>query len=147
MDQEKQPGIRFLGVYLWELDFAITGPPAKRLQLAPDFDAEIEISEDGTTLDLIVSVDLFPEESPVRFRLKISGQFEVGEEPNMPLEEFARNHALAHLFPYIRELVSSTTSRSPLPTLNLGPVNLVALLKDKEAQLEITWSPTEREQG
>ncbi len=147
MDEEKQPGIRFRGVHLAKLDFELTGPPpSQKLQFAPEFEAESEISEDGLILCLEVSGSLFPEDAPVRFRFKIDGVFEVSEDPNMSLDEFARSHAPAHLFPYIRELVSNITARSPLPTLNIGPLNLAALLKGKDSRLEITQSPKESEQ-
>ena len=42
--------------------------------------------------------------------------------------------------PYLRELVANVTTRSPLPTLNFGPINIGALMKGTSTKLELRQS-------
>jgi len=56
----------------------------------------------------------------------------------MSLSEFAENQAPAHLVPYVRELISNITARSCLPLLNIGPINVAALVKSGSARFEFS---------
>lgn len=140
MDVKRQPGIRFTGVDLRSLEFRIHGQEVDKLTFGPSFEVESILSEDKKSLEVILTTDLFGRldpgsKPPIDFRFVLHAHFESGSEPNLPLEEFAGKQAPAHLMPYVRELVSNITSRSALPTLNLGPVNIVALI---EANLNLT---------
>lgn len=54
-----------------------------------------------------------------------------GNDENLPLSEFMKIHAPAHMFPYIREYVTSLTLKSGLPPIVLPPANMAALLNAK----------------
>lgn len=141
MDENRQPGVRFVGVQLTELVFVLKGPAPNSIPFGPSFDITEKVSEDGETAAVIVSCDLFgalksEERPPVDFKFTLVGQFQATKTPNMPLQEFAKEYAPAHLFPYIRELITNITARSPLPILNLGPVNLLALSKKTDSNIE-----------
>jgi preprotein translocase subunit SecB len=45
--------------------------------------------------------------------------------------------APAHIIPYVRELIVDITTRSVLPTLNLGPINVVGMIKEGAAEFII----------
>lgn len=142
MNENKHPGIRFTGVDLLKLEFGITGGfSGDSIAVAPSFSIEARVPEDKKTLDLFLAVDLFgnvaeEKRPPIQLSLVLHGHFEATETPYMALDEFAKHQAPAHLFPYLRELVANITSRSPLPTLNLGPVNVVALIERGDASFE-----------
>jgi len=145
MSSERQPGIRFTGVHLLRIVFAIRGGPREdvgELHYGPSFKVSRKISEDKRRLDLFLETDLFggvPEEQkpPIEFNFVLHGQFEVAGEEHLSLEEFAEHQGPAHLFPYAREIIANITSRSPLPTLNLGPINVVALIERGDVDFQM----------
>ncbi len=143
MKPDEQPGIKFAGVDLLRLSFAVKGPLPEKIPLGPTFALEAHLSDDNRTLDLLLTIDLFgsveeEEKPPVDLNFALHGRFTATEESSMSLEEFAKHQAPAHLIPYVRELIASVTTRSILPTLNLGPINVVALVKSGEASFEVT---------
>ena len=65
---------------------------------------------------------------PERVRVVLVGSFEVvGERPSVDPETFARRHAPAILFPYLRETIANLTIRGLFGALHLPPFNLQAL--------------------
>ena len=101
MDLNKKPGIRFLGVDLLDVTFAVKGPPpAQGIKVDPSFKITRQISDNGRQLDLLMAVDLFGnvaqiERAPLVFTLTFHAQFQAMEGEHMPLEEFARWNAPA----------------------------------------------------
>lgn len=66
------------------------------------------------------------------------------KNPNMDLSMFINNHAPAHMFPYVREFVTSLSYRSGLPVIILPPINMAALLHiNMEADLTDTTTIAE----
>lgn len=58
------------------------------------------------------------------------------KNPNMDLSMFINNQAPAHMFPYVREFITSLSVRSGIPPIILPPVNMASLLNIKmEADL------------
>jgi len=143
MKPDEQPGIRFAGVDLVSLDFAVKGPLPEKIPAGPSFVFEAQLSEDSKILDVFLTTDLFgnvedEEKPPVHLSFILHGRFLATEKPSMSLEEFAKHQAPAHLVPYVRELIASLTTRSVLPTFNLGPVNVVALIETGKATFEVS---------
>ena len=152
MDTEEQPGIRFLGTHLKGLDFLVSGSAPKPIRTALRLSIARDLSLDKSSLQVRIDGDLFgnlsPEERPpIVFTFSIVGRFAVTEHPNLSLDEFATDQAPAHLVPYIRELISNVTARSPLPTLNIGPVNVKALVESGKASFEFTESAKDEQQA
>ena len=146
MDPTKAPGIKFLGVDLLTLDFSVTGEVQDTIPLGLSFTLESEVSEENRQLDLYLTVDLFgrlePEKRPsINFTFSLRGRFQALDDDSMPLDEFCQHHAPANLMPYVRELVANITTRSPLPTLNLGPVNVIALVEEGRTKFEAHAAP------
>ena len=143
MDPNKQPGIRFTGVDLLALKFAISGQMPDRIPVSASLEIRSQLSEDKKKLDLFLKTDMFgniqeEKKPPIELNFLLHGRFEGSDEANLSLQEFARHHAAAHLIPYVRELVANITARSILPTLNLGPINVIAMIDSGEASFEIT---------
>lgn len=60
--------------------------------------------------------------------IKYIGIFQMDQaNPNMDIDEFMKSHAPAHMFPYLREFLSSLSVRAGLPTIILPPINILAL--------------------
>lgn len=121
MDESKQPGIIFDKVYLSKLNFEFPDVKPK------DFDYDLNFSDtykiNGETLIFTLSIKLYD-----GFQLELTGIFKTIEgEENLDLKQFAKVNAPAFLFPFAREVISSITSRTPLPHLLLPPINLVAV--------------------
>ena len=47
------------------------------------------------------------------------------------LKKFAKVHAIAHLFPFVREIIGNTTMKANMPPLLLPPINLSAIQSEK----------------
>jgi len=57
-------------------------------------------------------------------------------ESNLPLDDFIKNQAPAHIYPYAREFLTSLSARSGMPPVILPPINIAAILELKlEADL------------
>ena len=139
MNPSDQPGIRFTGVELLGLTFAIRGEVPDRIATGLHLTVDRRIAEDGQSLDVVIRGDLFKkvaseERPPAEFKFALRGHFVYGETPNMSWDTFAVDHAPAHLIPYVRELIGNVTTRSPLPTLNIGPVNVKAMVERGTAE-------------
>ena len=138
MDAHKQPGIKFLGTDLVSINFALRGALDPRIRYGIKFQTQCIISDDKKHLDIMLATDLFGDlpsdnKPPIDFKFVHHARFEVVGNESMPLDEFAKFHAAANLMPYVRELVTNITSRSVLPTLNIGPINLIALSETGQA--------------
>jgi preprotein translocase subunit SecB len=146
MEPDKQPGIRFEGVDLVSLSFAVEAVPRTPISYGISFGCNALLSEDKKALDVFLTTDLFGrlpenERPPIKFVCVVHGRFVAGEAQIMALQEFARHHAPGHLYPYVREIIASITSRSSLPTLNIGPINVIALIDSGEASFELDQKP------
>jgi len=151
MDSSKQPGIKFTGVHLLSLEFKIKGKPESMIPTGLTFETKAELSEDGKALDLYMITDLFgdieePEKPPIDFNFVLHAGFEAAEQENLSLAEFARRQAPAHLIPYVRELIANITTRSVLPTLNLGPINVISMIESGQATFELQQRPKDTQE-
>lgn len=74
--------------------------------------------------------------TPARFeeaRITVSGRFRVGEgEPAVTFENFVKIQAVAILFPYARETLTTLTSHGFYGAYYLPSVNVVKLMADKD---------------
>jgi hypothetical protein len=82
-------------------------------------------SPDRKQMDVVITFDLMrgieprPIDLVFTFGLRYARQ---GDSP-MNLEELKEPMILAHALPYVREIVTNLTSRTPLGTLVISPVN------------------------
>jgi len=121
MDKNKQPGIKFIGVFLSKLNFDL--PQIKPEEFKYDFNFFDTFKIEDKRLIYTMSIHLYD-----GFQLELTGIFEAikGEE-NLDLEEFVKISAPALLMPFAREIISNITSRTPLPHLLLPPINIIAI--------------------
>ena len=121
MDKDKQPGIKFLRVFLSKLNYELPQVKPEDFEYNLDFSDTYKIK--GNKLIFTFNIHLYD-----RFQLELTAIFETIEsEENLDLEQFAKVNAPAFLFPFAREVISNVTSRTPLPHLLLPPINIVAM--------------------
>lgn len=139
MNPKQQPGIDFENVYLDSINFKTNRQYKhnKQITLAPGFDYKYNIGKNkgGRSERLFALLSFNPfersEETPFSLHISIIGLFSASKKSNMRLEYFAKEHAPAHLVPFMREIVANITSRTPYPLI-LPPVNVLALIKSKK---------------
>ena len=121
MDKDKQPGIKFLRVFLSKLNYELPQVKPEDFEYNLDFSDTYKIK--GNKLIFTFNIHLYD-----RFQLELTAIFETIEsEENLDLEQFAKVNAPAFLFPFAREVISNVTSRTPLPHLLLPTINIVAM--------------------
>jgi len=68
--------------------------------------------------------------------IRYVGIFQVDQNAeNMMIDEFMKSFAPAHIFPYLREFLSSLSNRAGLPTILLPPMNILALTKSADLRM------------
>ena len=129
MKEGKQPGINFERVFLGKLDFELPKVKPEHFKYEPVFDYNYTMNKKKKKLIATLSIRLYD-----GFSLDVVGTFSTikGKE-NMLLEKFGRTNVPALLIPYAREIITDITAKSPLPTLIIPPINVIALLKKKES--------------
>lgn len=128
MDENKQPGIRFIQVFLSKLKYNLPQEPPDKFKYHIEFKDTFKI--DGKTLVSTLSIKLYKD-----FELELTGIFETIEgEENLELVKFAKRNAPALLIPFAREIISNITSRTPLPQLLLPPINIIAIKDELESK-------------
>jgi len=127
MKKTRQPGIRFDRVFLSKMKYDLPKMPPDKFSYKLNFINAYKIQKEG--LIYTMTVQLYD-----RFEFEVTGIFSTikGQE-NLSLEKFAKVNAPALLLPFIREIISNITSRTPLPYLLLPPINVFALTKKSKA--------------
>lgn len=126
MDKSKQPGIKFERVFLSKLKYEL--PAVEPGKFKYDINLASSYKIDGEKLIYSLTLKLYD-----KFELEITGIFTTikGKE-NLSLDKFADINAPILLVPFLREILSNITSRTPLPHLLLPPINISALRKKAE---------------
>jgi preprotein translocase subunit SecB len=139
-ERTKEPGIRFAGVAVDRVrfdDLHVGEKPPKDLSF--EFAIRRKFWATPAAVDITVSVRAVPsdnEDSPSHFSLEVSvtGRFEPAEEnPNVPLDQFAKFNGPAQVIPFVREFVANLTARSRRGLVLIPPMNVIALM-EREAE-------------
>jgi preprotein translocase subunit SecB len=135
MDQTKQPGIVFNNIILNELSFFRKPIQFENKQLSIHFTQKNNILNNDKNLEVELSCELKAQSDAIYIKCGVVGIFSVIEgEGNMTLEEFSKVNAPAMMFPFIREVIASTTLRSGLSPIVLPPMNVNAMAKKAEEE-------------
>lgn len=132
MDKKKQPGIKFIQVFLSKLNFELP-------QVKPeDFKYDLNFFDTFKIIDkrliYTMSIHLYD-----KFQIELTGIFEAIEgEENLTFAKFVDINAPALLMPFAREVISNITSRAPLPHLLLPPINIFAFKNKAKSKKKIT---------
>ena len=143
MNKSRGPGIITESILLIDADFKRHAIPPKnvqtQVQLSYDGSCVSETHAQGTMKVNVKGTNKHESSDEEVFTAKLTfvGVFRQDtKNPNMELGVFIKNHAPGHMFPYVREFVTSLSYRSGLPVIILPPVNMAALMQiDMEADL------------
>ena len=93
-------------------------------------------SEDGKILDIFAGFNVMHGVAKPLFKFTCDFivQYVRHDDSSMAWKDFSSAMALAHIVPYLREYVSSTTARLPAPMLMLDPINTNAMIADYEGR-------------
>lgn len=130
-------GINFLQVSLTELDFKLNKKfklSGKGIPVDLDLKQKNSYSLDKKTLNVLLTASLFSKTKKRPFTMKVSveGIF-VSNDPK-ELKKFSKVHAPAHLIPFIRESIGTTTMKANIPPLLLPPFNISTLFKTSKSK-------------
>lgn len=83
--------------------------------------------------------------APFRVQVTFEGLFEAFEGHEDGLREYMRYNAIAALVPYLRETISSLSTRAAFPPLVVPPLNVQALADRYDAQSNALSEPLQPE--
>ncbi len=127
-------GINFVGVSLTELNFKLNRnfkPPKDGIPIDIIFKTKNSFSQDKKALNVTLTATLFEKTKNKPFMMKASVEGTFTSNDVKELKKFSKIHAPAHLFPFIREIIGTTTMKANIPPLLLPPFNLSALATKK----------------
>ena len=136
MDTSKQPGITFDRVFLKELSFSreyVTLEQNSPLDV--NFGYEVLFSEDKKQIACELSCKVSEKNNMFNIHCKMCGVFSVDEShQNMDIQEFAEKNAPSHVFPFVREMIATTSIKAGMPAIILPPTNIVAMLNKENKE-------------
>jgi len=132
---ETDTGINFISLALTELNFKLNQDfkPPKKDGIPVDINvkAKSSFSPNKKKLSVELSVALFMKDKSRPFSMKVTVEGVFAGKDYEQLKKFAKVHAIAHLFPFIREIIGNTTMKANMPPLLLPPINLSAIQTEK----------------
>lgn len=139
MDETKQPGIGFLAIFVTKLNFEAF-PNRQPAALITKVHVQNNFVKDTRRLESNLGVTITTSENieTTLFKLEanVLGVFEEQEGSPLSLKEFSEIQAPALLFPYLREVITTITTKSPIGPVIIPPTNILALIKQGEAHLK-----------
>lgn len=127
-------GINFVGVSLTELIFKLNRnfkPPKDGIPIDIIFKTKNSFSQDKKALNVTLTATLFEKTKNKPFMMKVSVEGIFTSNDLKELKKFSKIHAPAHLFPFVREIIGTTTMKANIPPLLLPPFNLSVLAAKK----------------
>jgi len=136
MDTTQHPKIAVESIILINSHFKRFPRVEKKVSLAFDFKYKKSI-KDSHSGQAFLSVELIgsnesDKQTAFELACTFAGFYRTESQQNMEITEFLDKFAPAHLFPYIREFVSSVSMRSGIPPVILPPLNINVLLNQKK---------------
>ncbi len=140
MDKERQPGIRTIAIMLVDNKFTRYPEVSQSVQTDLRFEYTYSCFDDGKGQGelSLKTTGKNSENNTIAYEAEIRyvGIFQVDQNAeNMMIDEFMKSFAPAHIFPYLREFLSSLSNRAGLPTILLPPMNILALTKSADLRM------------
>ena len=149
MDKNRPPGISFDDIILKELTFSRKEGFSDKPEFIMHLKSAVSFSPEGDRLIYEMSCEVKDKKEFFGINCTMIGFFSViKESENMGLREYAQLNAPATMFPYVREVVASTTTRAGISPVIIPPTNLGMLKRLPEGYEEeqnILDEKTERE--
>lgn len=134
MDKSKQPGISFDGIILVGGSFWRDYQIPNDVKIDVKFEAKNTVDGNKATTEVITKLLLKSEkEDVVKLECTFVANFSIIEgNENMDIYEYVENNAVALMFPYIREYISTITGKAGMHPILLPPMNIIAALNKEE---------------
>jgi preprotein translocase subunit SecB len=106
------------------------------MQVNISYNISNSLNPEKTRLATIVGAEIKSIDESFSLACKMVGLFSVisGHE-NMDIEQFGQTNAPALIFPYLREMISSITTKAGFAALILPPINLSVIMQQNNKQL------------
>jgi preprotein translocase subunit SecB len=130
LDDSKQPGIAFNYVILNRSEFTRNIKIEAKNELAISFECKNSLMNNDSLLQCELTAEIIEKNGNFKLICSMIGVFsEIESSKNMELKGFAENNAPGLVFPYLREHITSITSKAGLQPIILPPVNIIAMVK------------------
>jgi preprotein translocase subunit SecB len=148
--QEPQPQLRVLAQYIKDLSFENPNAPRSLMAAGQQPQIAIQINVEGKPLsdtDFEVTLRLeakaeFNNELMFGLELDFAGLFRFGNVPPESMNALVLIECPRLLFPFAREIVSTTARNGGFPPLLLEPVDFAALYRQRMSQMPPSGQPT-----
>lgn len=149
MDESKPPGIRIAQIYVAQALFGHVEHAFSMPSNTPvgEIPTQINVKVGESPADKVGFCSLTVRSDPeaktlYRFSVEMVLLAEVGPEPNMELPVYLTRSGPPTLYPFIREVVASLSSKGRFGTLWLPPMNFATIsekiLKERAEKAEAT---------
>ena len=133
MDKTKQPGINVDAIFLRKITFE-RKPRINSREIDTTFNSIINFTKDKKKLTYELVCNISDKNKAFNLECSMIGLFSyISEQKNLDLEAFSQNNAPAIIMPYLREVITATTTRAGLAPIILPPINIIALLKNQKS--------------
>jgi preprotein translocase subunit SecB len=130
MDKNKQPGIKFNFVILSKSDFERKKSIQTKNEISIKYTCNNIINPNNQILETELTAEITEKNENFKFICSMVGVFTLeNDSENLNLKDFAEMNAPALIFPYIREHITSITSKAGLQPVILPPTNIMALVQ------------------
>jgi preprotein translocase subunit SecB len=129
-----ETGINFITLALVEVTFKLNKnfkPPKGGIPVDIGVRTKHSFSHDKKTLNTSLSIALFADTKRPPFLMKVTIEGTFTAQDHQELKRFSKINAVAHLFPFVREIIANITTKAGVPPLLLPPINFSALLAEK----------------
>lgn len=117
-------------IYFEKIDFHINVENYIQEDLSYNFQREV-ITIDETHYLVELSCHMFNENKDVELNIKLVGEFICNVEDKNKLDIMLNVNAVAILFPYLRSQVTLVTTQPQYLPINLPPLNIARMFKEK----------------
>jgi len=137
MDKSKQPGIIFNDIILKDLVFSRKEGFSENPEFIIQLESNASLSPNEDTLTYEMSCEIKDKNEYLYIKCTMIGFFSpIKGQENMTLKEYSNINAPAAIFPYIREVIASTTTRAGIPSILIPPTNLNLVKKNSNIEKE-----------
>lgn len=136
----QETGYRLLNVFLLNSNFKRSEKLTKNEEIKNNADVSVDYSKNEEEAELTVKLTISywterrddPQTKENEAEITMIGIFKYPENPQPPVETFGKINGPAIIFPFIREHLSSLTSKSGIQPILLPPINFAAMAEDEK---------------
>lgn len=94
------------------------------------------VDDEHFVVSLQCNIQSIDEEEPLKLSVKATGWFECKSEDENEKRTLIQQNAIAIMFPYLRSQIILVTTQPDMAPIQLPIINVTALFKDEESDVE-----------